>query len=166
MNKIPFLAAASAQTFEEQVGAVSAVLARGTAAARQAAAAAAPAFAAQGAPKQYAGTIVCDNAPKASGLPSRLKFYTRLDGRRYVKKPGDDTASGLNDYLASGLRSDGLWHFDAWSCDTQDYWFTFDASALLKATAGETSRAVKGHARVETRGQLDWEGDLDCVAYW
>ncbi|MDE2511753.1 MAG: hypothetical protein KGL74_11585, partial [Elusimicrobia bacterium] len=144
----------------------SAAVARGLAAVRKTAAASAPAFAAQGAPKEYAATIVCDNAPKAAGLPSHLKFYTHLDGRRYVKQPSDDTASGLNDYLGSGLRSDGLWHFDAWSCDTQDYWFTFDAVSLLKATAGETSRAVKGRARIETRGQVDWEGDLDCVANW
>jgi hypothetical protein len=158
--------AASAQTFEDQVGDASASVARGMAAVRKTAAAAAPSFSAQGAPKEYAGTIVCDNIPQASGLPKSLKFYTYLDGKRYLKKPSDDTASGLNDYLGSGLENDGKWHFSAWSCDTQDYWFTFDATSLLKATAGETRRDIKGHARVETRGQLDWEGDLTCVANW
>lgn len=118
---------------------------------------------AQGAPKEYARTIDC-SAPKDAGLGD-LRFYTYLDKKAPSKPASDDTASGLNDYKGSSLR-DGKWHYDAWSCDTQDYYFTFDESAILKATPGETSRKIKGHARVETRGQVDWEGDLDCTANW
>ncbi|MFI5346629.1 MAG: hypothetical protein ACHQ51_09675 [Elusimicrobiota bacterium] len=173
MNRTPLLAAvfllcalsASAQSFEQQVGDASAAAAGGIAAVRKAAASA-PSFSAQGAPTQYAKSIVCFDPPQASSLPKDLKFYTHLDGKPVSKLPVDDTASRLNDYRGSGLQNDGKWHYDAWSCDTQDYWFTFDAQSLLKATAGETRRDVKGHARVETRGQIDWEGDLVCVANW
>lgn len=172
MNKMILAAAlilagafgAAAQSFESQIAEASASITAQSRGVRRSAAAASGAFAAQGAPAEYAATIVCAN-PEASGLPPSLKFYTHLDGRRYVRRPVDDTASGLNDYTGSGLQ-DGKWRFNATSCDTQDYWFSFDAASLLKATAGETSRAIKGHARVETRGRVDWEGDLDCVANW
>jgi hypothetical protein len=118
-------------------------------------------FVAQGAPKEYARTIVCAHPPKESGL-SGLSFFTGLAAKA-KRTAGDDTASRLDDYLRSYVQ-DGKFHYDAWSCDTQDYWFTFDVESLLKTTPKETSRAVKGHARIETRGQVDWEGDLDCVA--
>jgi len=154
--------AASAQTASLDQAFAAAQAAAKSAKDAQRAASVAPAFAAQGAPQEYAKTIACA-PPKDSGLPADLKFYTRLDGKPVKKIPADDTASKLDDYRGSGIR-DGKWHFDAWSCDTQDYYFTFDAQSLLKATAGEKSRAVKGHARLETRGQVDWEGDIDCVA--
>jgi hypothetical protein len=134
--------AASAQTFEQRVSEVNQV------------------FAAQGAPKEYAKSIFCAQPPKDSGLPAGLRFYTRHDSK---KAPKDETAAGLNDYRRAYFDA-AEFHFDAWSCDTQDYWFTFNAQSLLKTTAGEKSKAVKGHVRVETRGQVDWEGDLDCTA--
>ncbi|HEX4047122.1 MAG TPA: hypothetical protein VH309_04785, partial [Elusimicrobiota bacterium] len=100
---------------------------------------------------------------KESGLPDGLRFYTAPDADSASKLPADDTAAQLNDYRASYFK-DGKFHYDAWSCDTQDYWFSFDAESLLKTSPNETSRSVKGRARIETRGQVDWEGDLDCVA--
>jgi hypothetical protein len=121
-------------------------------------------FSAQGAPAHYAYTILCAKPPKESELGD-LRFYTGLAANPSKKSPTDNTAAGLDEYRSSYVR-DGKWHYDAWSCDTQDYWFTFDAESLLKATAGEKSRSIKGHARIETRGQVDWEGDLDCVASW
>jgi hypothetical protein len=154
---------ASAQSFESAVADASASAARAAKAVRAAASAAkAPAFAAQGAPTGYAVRIDCANPPKASGLPPSLRFYTRLDGNASRVRT-DETAAGLDDYRRSYLRGREF-HYDAWSCDTQDYWFTFDAQSLMRTTAGEASRAVKGHARIETRGEVDWEGDLDCVA--
>ena len=118
----------------------------------------------QGLPTTYAKSIVCANPPKESYLPADLKFYTHLDGKPVSKLPVDDTASRLNDYRGSGVR-DGKWHYDAWSCDTQDYWFEFRMSDLVRGSKTETSRAIKGHVKVETRGRTDIEGDLDCVAY-
>jgi hypothetical protein len=157
MTKLPFAvlslvvlaASASAQTFESRVA--------------DASGAAAGQFAVQGSPTIYAKTIVCANAPAAAQLPGTLKFYTHLDGKLMSKLPVDDTASQLNDYRSAGIR-EGKWHFDAWSCDTQDYYFSFSMGDLVRASRSETSRAVKGHARVETRGQVDFEGDIDCVA--
>ena len=118
-------------------------------------------FVAQGAPTAYARTIVCAHPPKESGL-SGLSFFTGLAASA-KRTAGDDTASGLDDYRRSYVQ-DGKFHYDAWSCDTQDYWFDFDLEGLLKTTPKETSRPVKGHVKIETRGQTDFEGDLDCVA--
>ena len=119
-------------------------------------------FVAQGAPTAYARTIRCAHPPKESGLEDGLTFFTGFDPKA-KRTAGDDTASALDDYRNSYLK-DGKFHYDAWSCDTQDYSFTFDGESLLKTEPNEASRPVKGHARIETRGQVDWEGDLDCVA--
>jgi hypothetical protein len=153
--------AAFAQSFEDQLVEGSAGISRQIRSSQQAAAA--QAVAVQGAPKGYARTIFCAKAPKESGLPDGLRFYTGLDAHPPVKVPRDETAAKLNDYLGSSLK-DGKFHYDAWSCDTQDYWFTFDAESLLKMGPNDKTRTVKGHVRIETRGQVDWEGDLDCVA--
>lgn len=154
-----FSAAASAQTLEGADGAALVSHARESRHGYDKSAG----FSAQGAPAQYARTIVCAHPPKDSGL-SALSFFTGLDPKA-KRTRGDDTASALDDYRRAYLDG-GKFHYDAWSCDTQDYWFTFDAESLLKATAGEKSRSISGHARIETRGQVDWEGDLDCVANW
>ena len=155
-----FSAAASAQTLETADGAALVSHARES---RHGYDAKDAGFSAQGAPTQYARVIVCASTPKESGLGS-LSFFTGLDPKA-KRTSGDDTASALDDYRRAYLQ-DGKFHYDAWSCDTQDYWFTFDAESLLKTSPQATSRAVKGHARIETRGQVDWEGDLDCVANW
>ena len=117
----------------------------------------------QGAPTSYARTIDCAKPPKESEIYGGLRFYTRLDANRPITPQSDDTAAKLNDNRHAYFQG-GQFHYDAWSCDTQDYYFTFDAESLLKTSPSDKTRAVKGHARVETRGQLDWEGDLDCVA--
>jgi len=153
-------AAASAQTLETADGAGLVSRARES---RHGYDVAQGGFAADGAAKQYARTIVCAHPPKDSGLPP-LSFFTGL-APKAKRTAGDDTAAGLDDYRRAYLDG-GKFHYDAWSCDTQDYWFTFDAESLLKATAGEKSRSVQGHVRIETRGQVDWEGGLDCVAGW
>ncbi|MBI3565804.1 MAG: hypothetical protein HY079_11450 [Elusimicrobia bacterium] len=142
-------AAASAQTFEARVADASSQARLGI----------------QGLPTTYAKSIVCADPPAAAYLPKDLKFYTHLDGKPVTKLPVDDTASRLNDYRGAGVR-DGKWHYDAWSCDTTDYWFEFRMSDLVRGSNTETSRAIKGRVKVETRGQTDFEGDLDCVAYW
>jgi hypothetical protein len=150
-----------AQSFEAQVADGSVEISRQAKASRDDAASE-RAVSVQGAPTSYARTILCAKPPKDSYLPEGLRFYTALDGRS-TKPHRDDTASQLNDYRGSYLK-DGKFHYDVWSCDTQDYWFTFDAESLLKTSPSDKHRPVKGHARIETRGHLDWEGELDCVA--
>lgn len=157
-----FSAAASAQTLDSSA-ADGAALVSHAREARHGYDAKQGGFAADGAPQQYARTIVCAHPPKESGLGS-LSFFTGLAPKAKRIK-GDDTASALDDYRRAYLDG-GKFHYDAWSCDTQDYYFTFDAESLLKATAGEKSRSIKGRGRIETRGQVDWEGELDCVANW
>lgn len=147
---------AGAQSFDRQISDAAKAAIDSAKAARKAGAAAQARFAAQGAPKEYAKSIVC-TPPKESGLPSRLVFAVA------GSKVKDENASALNDYRSSGF-SNGKWTYSATSCDTQDYWFDFDAESLLKTTAGQATAPVKGHARIETRGQTDWDGALDCTA--
>lgn len=154
--------AASAQSLDQAFSDAQAAARRSGEAAR--AAAAAPKLAAQGAPQEYAKNIVCAGLPKDANLGD-LKFYTALDGKPITKIAADDTAYQLDDYHSSGIQ-DGKWRYNAWSCDSWDYYFTFDAQSLLKTTAGETSRPVKGHVREEVRGQVEWEGDIDCTAWF
>jgi hypothetical protein len=151
-----------AQSFEDQAAAGAAEIV-GQVRASQPAKTPERAFVAQGAPTSYARTIDCAKPPEKSEIWSALRFYTRLDANRPITPQSDDTAAKLNDNRHAYFQG-GRFHYDAWSCDTQDYYFTFDAESLLKTSPTDKTRAVKGHARVETRGILDWEGDLDCVA--
>jgi hypothetical protein len=152
-----------AESFEDQAAAGAAEIAGQVRASQQQAKTSERSVVAQGAPVSYARTIDCAKSPEKSEFLGNLRFYTGLDASRPVAPQSDDTAAKLNDYRRAYFQ-DGQFHYDAWSCDTQDYSFTFDAETLLKTSPNEKSRPVKGHARVETRGQLDWEGELDCVA--
>ncbi|MFI5349013.1 MAG: hypothetical protein ACHQ2Z_05690 [Elusimicrobiota bacterium] len=116
----------------------------------------------RGAAPICARTIDCAKPPKESGL-SALRFYTGVGVAPSSKVQADDTAAQLNDYRRAYF-ADAKFHYDAWSCDTQDYRFTFDTASLLLPAPSDKSWPVKGHARIETRGGVDWEGDLDCVA--
>jgi hypothetical protein len=141
--------AAFAQSFEDQVAAGSADISRQAQESRQR-------FA-------LARTIDCPTPPKDARLGDGLRFYTGFGEHPATKIQPDDTAARLDDYRRSYIEG-ATYHYDAWSCDTQDYYFTFDAAGLQKASPSDKTRPVKGHARIETRGQVDWEGDLDCVA--
>jgi len=152
-----------AQSFEAQIADGSAQISREAWVARRAAYARGTLVVAQGAPTNYARTIDCAKPPKDARLGESLRFYTGLDAHPPAKIQADDTAAQLDDYRSTYIK-DGKFHYDAWSCDTQDYWFTFDAESLLKTSPSDKTRPVKGRVRIETRGQLDWEGDLDCVA--
>lgn len=158
-------AAVSAQSFEAILADGSVEISRQAREIRRTAPPKTNDFLVQGAPKSYARTITCAHPPKESGLPDGLRFYTGLDDHPPRTAPKDDTAAGLNDYRRAYLQG-GKFHYDAWSCDTQDYWFAFDAESLLKTTPRDADKPVKGRVRIETRGQVDWEGDLDCVANW
>jgi hypothetical protein len=140
----------------------------------------APSPAAAPAPAQagvvFAQSITC----AASKDMSELRFYTRLGSVRSLEQlPADDdqrlsvwngdspkadeSAAGLDDYRSASV-SRKLFHYDAWSCDTQDYWFSIATEDLAARSADEASRPVKMHLRQETRGGVDFEGDLSCVA--
>lgn len=152
-----------AESFEDQAAAGAAEIAGQVRASQQQAKTSERSVVAQGAPTSLAKTIDCAKPPEKSEIWGSLRFYTRLDANRPITRDSDDTAAKLNDNRRAYFQ-DGQFHYDAWSCDTQDYYFTFDAETLLKTSPNQKSRVVKGHARVETRGQLDWEGELDCVA--
>jgi hypothetical protein len=154
--------AAYSQSFEDQVSGVSAEVARQALASRDESAFA-QRVSVEGAKKGWARTILCAKPPKESGLPEGLRFYTGLPANRPISPDSDDTAAKLNDNRQAYFK-DGKFHYDAWSCDTQDYYFSFDAESLSRTGPNDKSRPVKGHARIETRGELDWEGDMDCVA--
>jgi hypothetical protein len=156
---------ALAQTFDVQAAEGAAAISRRAKESRHGFDLRGAAFLAPGAAAAYARTIFCAEAPKDSGLPDGLRFYTGLDANPSKTTHADETAARLDDYRSAYIK-DGLFHYDAWSCDTQDYWFSFDVESLLKDSPSEANRPVKGHVRIETRGQLDWEGDLDCVANW
>ena len=155
--------AAAAQSFEAQLAADSLNISRQAWVAQRAHYVQRTLVVAPGAAANYARTIFCAQAPKGSGLPDGLRFYTGLDANAPTQTQADDTAAALDDYRTTYL-SDGKFHYDTWSCDTQDYWFSFDSQGLLKTSPKDANRPVKGHVRIETRGQLDWEGDLSCVA--
>jgi hypothetical protein len=78
---------------------------------------------------------------------------------------GGGNWTSLNDYRSYYVR-DARMHFDAWSCDTQDYSFDFAVADVKREQAGQKSRPVKVHARQETRGTVDFDGQLDCTAYF
>jgi len=55
--------------------------------------------------------------------------------------------------------------YNVWDCDTQDYFFTFPTEQLAKAAdSKETGRKITGRVRIETRGIVDFEGDIACTA--
>jgi hypothetical protein len=71
----------------------------------------------------------------------------------------------FNDYWSASVGR-GTSHYNAWSFDTQDYYFTIATKSLARASADVKSAPVAVHARVETRGSVDFEGDLACTANW
>ena len=129
----------------------------------------------------YAKSILCPKPPKESGLPDGLRFYTRLNGigpRESLPEEGkgqasvhytpltkDETGAELTDNFGEAVTRTKL-HFSAYSCDTQDYDFTFDMDGLVRTSPQKQSGPVKAYAVVETRGYIDYKGDLDCTAYW
>jgi hypothetical protein len=166
-----------AQSFEEQYAEVDAAVQRLAQQGRLVAGASQARTPSPSIMMTFAKTIVCA-ASKEAGL-GELKFYTRLKGissLASLPEEGkgevsiwngydplkDETAAGLNDYRSSGL-SRTKFHYGAWSCDTQDYTFTFDAVPLARR-GQEAARAVTGHVLIETRGHVDFDGDLSCLA--
>jgi hypothetical protein len=127
----------------------------------------------------YAKRIECSHIPEAAEMGDSLRVYTRLDGvgpreslpeegkgaARVSSKASPKDETRLDDYGSQSVTREKL-HVDAWSCDTQDYFMTFDLDGLVRSSQKTTSQPVKGHARVETRGQVDFEGDLSCTAFW
>ncbi|MDE2039288.1 MAG: hypothetical protein KGO96_04895 [Elusimicrobia bacterium] len=131
-------------------------------------------------PGIFARKIVCVE-PRAPGLPDFLRFYTRLNAVRSLAELPADEAHALPvwdggsakpdesaarlpgaDYLAASITRE-TFRYSAWTCDSTDYWFSFATASLLRHS-GASQWPVKAHLVVETRGQTDWEGDLDCVA--
>ena len=131
----------------------------------------------------FAGKIVCA-MPAGPGLPEFLRFYTRLDGVRSLEAlPADETAAlevwdgespradesaarvGDDDHRAASVTRKSF-RYSLWTCDTTDYWFSFETTSLARRSAEEVSRPVKGHLIVETRSEKDWEGDLSCTAFF
>lgn len=116
-----------------------------------------------------------------TGMGEPLRFYIRLesfttwdslpeaghtpvsvwDGR--AKK--DETAAQLNDYRGATVTR-AAYTYSIWSCDTQDYTFTFDTKSLARQSADEKERPVTGHVVVETRGHTDDDRDLSCTAHY
>lgn len=127
-------------------------------------------------PPLYASMIYC-LAPKDHQEVGGLRFYTRLGAvgpLSSLPKKGlelkdrgakhDETARELNDNFGAYI-TPMEYHYNIWGCDTQDYWFTFKSRDLVR-NGSEVSRSITGHLRQETRGELDWEGDLRCAAFW
>jgi hypothetical protein len=129
----------------------------------------------------YAQTIVCPT-PKNSELPENMRLYTRLAGmgpreslpveekdsvppNYKVKTPKGEPGAELDEILGEGVTRSKLSYVE-YSCDTQDYVITFDMDGLVRSTPQKQSGTVKGHAHVETRGYVDFDGDLTCTAYW
>lgn len=127
----------------------------------------------------YPKVIACGGADtKAAGFGDELRFYTRLErltpkdiptsGSLRVwggeKVRSDETAASLADYHSAWVDATSF-HYDGMSCDTQDYWFTASMKDLLRQ-GKEDMRPVKLHVRQETRGRLDFEGDLSCTAFY
>ncbi len=147
--------------------------------ARQAATVAKKAVAQERAGRVFPSKLVCRPA-KESGLPPTLVFVTRLDAALTLESLGDkpstvasqfaqapgETAAALDDYRSISLSRESL-DYDLWSCDTQDYSFKFSTRELARDPAlKETSRPVKAHVVVETRGEVDYSGELPCDAIY
>ena len=128
----------------------------------------------------YAKSIVCSALPKGALMGDSIRVYTLLGGagpRESLPEEGKgltELSSGksapkdetrLNDYNAHRATRTKL-HVESWSCDTQDYSLSFDMDGLVRSSQQVLSQPVKGHARVETRGQKEFEGDFSCTAFW
>jgi hypothetical protein len=114
-----------------------------------------------------------------TGMGEPLRFYMRLDtfttweslpeaGHTPVsvwngRAMKDETAAQLNDYRGATVTR-SVYTYSIWSCDTQDYTFTFDTKSLARQSAAEKERPVTGHVVVETRGHTDDDRDLSCTA--
>jgi len=167
-------APAGAQLFgaDDPNGAVAA-LHKQVEAIRKTAAAGAP-FAPAGA--SFARSISC---PESKDAPiGKLKIYTSLgfvaglpaaaDGTRpFGAIPGKPEAdeTRLNDYGGVSVR-DGVFHYDAWSCDTQDYYLSANVKDLVRVGSGPGSTPIVLHEHVETRGTVDADVDVSCTANW
>lgn len=123
--------------------------------------------------------IVCGGpSVKAAGLDGEQRFYTRLETLKASDVPAsgsrsvwdgrhpltDETAAGLNDYRGASIDAKAF-RYTAMSCDTQDYEFTFP-TAQLRRKGLEDSRPVTGHLLSSTRGRTDFDGDLECTAFY
>lgn len=128
------------------------------------------------APVVFPKTIVCDGG---NALQGSYKFYPRLDSIKTLgdldeTKPTnlawgftpekDETAADLDDGHAISATRSQL-HYDMVSCDTQDYFFTFQIPQLAKAASSqEATRKITGHVRIETRGHVDADANISCTA--
>ncbi len=107
-----------------------------------------------------------------------LRFYTRLEGYAPADLPAagktpanlwngnakaDETAARLNDYRGAWATQKEF-TYSVTSCDTTDYLFTFDLASMARTDSAQNIRKIKGHVKVETRGIVDDDKDLDCSA--
>jgi len=128
----------------------------------------------------YAKYVVCSRIPEAAGLRNGIRFYTFLEGvgpldflpeegngAKTISLPRDvpKDEARLNDYNAQSATRTKL-HIDAWSCDTQDYFLAFDMDGLVRDSQRVQSRPVRAHVHVETRGSVDFDGNIACTAFW
>jgi len=61
---------------------------------------------------------------------------------------------------------DGIFHYDAWSCNSVDYWLSAKLADLMRAGPGPKTSPLVFHARVEIRGHVEDEADVACTANW
>jgi hypothetical protein len=137
--------------------------------------------AAAGAPFAPAGAVFARSisCPGTKESPiGKVKIYTSLgfiagqapaaDGTRpfgaVAGKPEADETR-LNDYVGVSVR-DGVFQYDATSCDTQDYYLSASVKDLVRLGSGPSSTPVVLHAHVETRGTVDADVDVACTANW
>jgi len=116
-----------------------------------------------------------------AGMGEPLRFYVRLESfKTWESLPEaghtpvsvwngramkDETAAQLNDYRGATVTR-AVYTYSIWSCDTQDYTFTFDTKSLARQSSSEKERRVTGHVVVETRGHTDDDRDLSCTAHY
>jgi hypothetical protein len=109
---------------------------------------------------RFARSITC---PEIQGAPlGRFKIYTGLGG---ADRSAHVDETRLNDYEGTSVK-DGVFHFDAWSCDTQDYSLSASLKELTRAGPGPDATPVVVHEHAETRGIVDADVDATCTANW
>lgn len=130
----------------------------------------------------FAGVIACGQPEKKSGLPAGLRFYTRLEAIASVSQlpvddkhavgvmwqsdpKADETAAKLDDYRSSRVSQEAF-RYDTWSCDTEDFYFAFPTQGLLRQSPGQMSRPIKARVLIETRGDTEYTGEIDCTAFF